>query len=127
MTTPDPSASQNITKFIADANDWRGEVLARLRQVIGDASPDLVEDWKWGGPVWVYKGNVVALGAFKDHVKVNFFKGAALDDPSGLINAGLEAKTTRSIDIHQGEKIDEAALQDLVRSAVKLQTAGKKK
>ena len=86
-----------------------------------------LEEWKWDTPVFAAKGNVVAVGAFKDHVKLNFFKGAALNDPHGLFNAGLDAKATRAIDIHEGDAIDEPAIQDLVRAAVALNTAGGKK
>lgn len=121
-TTP----SQNITNHIAELADWRGTMLARLRQLILDANPAMVEEWKWGTPVWSHNGNVVAAGAFKDHVKLNFFKGASLQDPHGLFNAGLEAKATRAIDIHEGDTIDEPALQELICAAV-AQNAGKQK
>ncbi len=102
-------------------------MLARLRALILDAAPGIAEEWKWDTPVFAYKGNVVATGAFKDHVKLNFFKGASLNDPHGLFNAGLEAKATRAIDIHEGDAIDEPALQDLIRAAVALNAGGKKK
>lgn len=108
---------EQIDKYIADLPDWRGRTLARLRQIINESDPSLKEDWKWGVPVWTNKGNVVALGAFKEHVKVNFFKGAHLQDPKGLFNAGLDAKETRSIDLRDGDAIDEAGLQALVRAA----------
>jgi hypothetical protein len=98
--------------------------------VIRAASPDLVEQWKWSTPVWSPQGNVLAVGAFQDHVKLNFFKGASLDDPAGLFNAGLDAKATRALDRHKkatraldrhkGESLDEAALRDLIRAAVAL-------
>jgi hypothetical protein len=119
--------SQKIDKHINDLNDWRGKLLARLRKLILESSPDLTEDWKWETPVWVHKGNVVAGGVFKDHVKLNFFKGASLPDPKKLFNAGLDAKATRAIDIHENDKIDETALKALVRAAVALNAAGKKK
>jgi hypothetical protein len=119
--------SQRIDNYINGLNDWRGKLLARLRKLILDSSPDLTEDWKWETPVWVYKGNVVAGGVFKDHVKLNFFKGASLPDPKKLFNAGLDAKATRAVDIHENDKIDEAALKELIRSAVALNSAGKKK
>lgn len=119
--------SQKIDKYINDLDDWRGKLLARLRRLILEASPDLTEDWKWETPVWVHKGNVVAGGVFKDHVKLNFFKGASLPDPKKLFNAGLDAKTTRAIDIHENDKIDEVALKELVRAAVVLSSAVKKK
>ena len=119
--------SQKIDKYINDLDDWRGKLLARLRRLILESSPALTEDWKWETPVWVHKGNVVAGGVFKDHVKLNFFKGASLPDPKKLFNAGLEAKTTRAIDIHENDKIDEAALKELVRTAVAFNSVGKKK
>jgi hypothetical protein len=119
--------SQRIDNYINGLNDWRGKLLARLRKLILESSPDLTEDWKWETPVWVYKGNVVAGGVFKDHVKLNFFKGASLPDPKKLFNAGLDAKATRAVDIHENDKIDEAALKELIRSAVALNSAGKKK
>ena len=95
--------------------------------LILEAAPAITEEWKWDTPVFAYKGNVVAVGAFKEHVKLNFFKGAALSDPHGLFNAGLDAKATRAIDIHEGDVIDEAAIQELVRAAVALNGAGSKK
>lgn len=119
--------SQQIDRYIKDLSDWRGKMVARLRTLIRSAAPELVEEWKWDTPVWSYKGNVVAAGVFKDHVKLNFFKGASLADPNGLFNAGLEAKATRAIDIAEGEEIDEAALKDLVRSAVAYNASGSKK
>ncbi len=118
--------SQRITNHIAELTDWRSPMLARLRELILDADPDMVEEWKWETPVFAHNGNVVAVGAFKDHVKLNFFKGASLDDPHGLFNAGLEAKATRAIDIHEGDAINESTLQDLVRAAVALNVAKKK-
>ena len=119
--------SQHIDQYISELSDWRGKMIARLRTLIREASPELTEEWKWDTPVWSYKGNVVAAGVFKDHVKLNFFKGASLDDPKGLFNAGLDAKTTRAIDIAEGEQIDEAALKDLVRTAVSHNTSGSRK
>ena len=110
--------SQRITNQIAELADWRGKMLGRLRKLILEADPDITEEWKWDTAVWSHKGNVVAIGAFKDHVKLNFFKGASLKDPHGLFNAGLEAKATRAIDLHEGDKINEAALKELIRAAV---------
>jgi hypothetical protein len=121
------TASQQIDNYIKDLDDWRGKRIARLRKLILDADPHLTEEWKWDTPVWSYKGNVVAAGVFKDHVKLNFFKGASLEDPNGLFNAGLDAKATRAIDFAEGEEIDDAALKDLVRSAVAYNTSGSKK
>jgi hypothetical protein len=120
------TASQNITNQIAELADWRGTMIARLRQLILDTDPAMVEEWKWGTPVWSHQGNVVAAGAFKDHVKLNFFKGAVLQDPDRLFNAGLDAKATRAIDIHEGDTLNEPALQELIRAAV-AQNAGKQK
>ena len=119
--------SQHIDNYIKDLSDWRGTVIARLRTLILEAAPELTEEWKWDTPVWSYKGNVVAAGVFKDHVKLNFFKGASLNDPNGLFNAGLDAKATRAIDIAEGEEIDDAALKDLVRTAVAYNASGSKK
>ena len=122
----DLTPSQHIDKHIADLKDWRGKTLARLRKLVLEAAPDLAEEWKWDTPVWAYKGNVVAGGAFKDHIKLNFFKGASLKDPKKLINSGLEAKTSRSIDFREDSKIDEAALKELIREAVMFNSAKKK-
>jgi len=119
--------SQHIDKAIKDLPDWRGKMMARLRKLIHDASSEITEDWKWDTPVFACKGNVVAIGAFKDHIKLNFFKGASLTDPKKLFNAGLEAKASRGIDLSEDSKIDEAALKDLIRAAVALNTSGKKK
>ena len=123
----DMTASQHITSHIAELSDWRGEMLARLRSLVLEAAPDIREEWKWDTPVWSQKGNVLAFGAFKDHVKLNFFKGASLDDPRGLFNAGLDAKATRAIDLNKGDEIDEAALKDLIRAAVAYNLSGGKK
>ena len=119
--------SEHIDKAIKDLPDWRGELIARVRRLIQDAVPEITEEWKWDTPVWSYKGNVVAAGAFKDHVKLNFFKGASLEDPKGLFNAGLDAKATRAIDFSEGDPIDQAALKNLIRAAVALNTSGSKK
>ena len=119
--------SQQIDRYIRELGDWRGEMVARLRKLILEAEPNLTEEWKWDTPVWSHKGNVVAAGVFKDHVKLNFFKGASLNDPNSLFNAGLDAKATRAVDIAEGETIDEKALKDLVRTAVAYNTSGTKK
>lgn len=119
--------SQHIDNQIKELADWRGEILARLRKLILDAAPELTEEWKWGTAVWSQKGNVVSAGAFKDHVKLNFFKGASLKDPDGLFNAGLDAKATRGIDFHEGDEIDEPALKNLIREAVAYNMSGGKK
>lgn len=127
MKTIDMNPSQHIDQAIKDLPDWRGKMMARLRKLIHETSSEITEDWKWDTPVFACKGNVVAIGAFKDHIKLNFFKGALLADPKKLFNAGLEAKTSRGIDIAEGDKIDEAALKDLIRAAVALNTSGSKK
>jgi len=127
-STDGPTPSQLITNQIAELADWRGKMLARLRKLILEADPAMTEEWKWDTPVWTHNGNVVAAGAFKDHMKLNFFKGASLKDPHSLFNAGLEAKATRAIDLHEGDKINEAALKELILAAVTLNTvSGKKK
>lgn len=110
--------SQLITDQIAELADWRGKMLARLRKLILDAAPDITEEWKWNTAVWTKNGLVCSSGAFKDHVKLNFFKGASLKDPKGLFNAGLDAKATRAIDFSEGDDIDAPALKDLVQAAV---------
>jgi hypothetical protein len=131
MPKPDPknslTPSQHIDNYIRELGDWRGQMLARLRKLIREAAPELTEEWKWDTPVWSYKGNVVACGAFRDHVKINFFKGASLEDSSGLFNAGLDARTSRSIDFREGDIIREAALKDLLRAAVAQNSTGKQK
>ena len=126
-STKDVTPSQRITTYIAELSDWRGKRLARLRELILAADSNLVEEWKWETPVWSQHGNVVAAGVFKDHVKVNFFKGAALADPQGLFNAGLDAKTSRTIDFNESDTLDEPAFQDLIRAAVAFNTSSEKK
>lgn len=121
------TASQKIDNLLNELGDWRGELLAHLRTLILGTSPELSEDGKWETPVWVCKGNVVAGGIFKDHVKLNFFKGASLPDPKKLFNAGLDAKATRAIDFYENDKVNESALRELIRAAVELNMAGKKK
>ena len=123
----DMTASQHINQFIKELTDWRGKWIAHFRDLVLKTAPEVTEEWKWDVPVWAYKGNVVAGGAFKDHVKLNFFKGASLKDPKGLFNAGLDAKATRAIDISENEEIDESALRELVRAAVDFNTSGGKK
>ncbi len=114
----DSEASELITNQIAELGDWRGSLLAKLRAVILDASPDITEEWKWSTAVWASDGLVCSAGAFKDHVKLNFFKGASLEDPKHLFNAGLDAKATRAIDFSEGAKVDTSALKALIRAAV---------
>jgi hypothetical protein len=122
-----PTPAQRITDYIAELGDWRANVLARLRQLILEADGAMVEEWKWDTPVWSQHGNVVAAGAFKDHLKLNFFKGASLQDPHSLFNAGLEAKASRAIDMYEGDTIDEPALQELIRAAVAQNSSKKAK
>lgn len=117
------NASELIDHRIKELDDWRGKTLARIRKLVLDAVPAMVEEWKWDTPVWSNNGNVVAAGAFKDYLKINFFKGALLEDPAHLFNAGLEAKASRAIDIHENDKINEVALKELIRSAAALNTA----
>jgi len=119
--------SQLITNQIAELADWRGQILARLRKLILEAAPDITEEWKWDTAVWSQKGLVCSAGAFKDHMKLNFFKGASLEDPQGLFNAGLDAKATRAIDFSEGDEIDVSALKDLIRAAVAHNISGSKK
>jgi len=119
--------SQLITGQIAGLADWRGDMLARLRILIHEAAPDIVEGWKWDTAVWSQKGDVVSAAAFKDHLKLNFFKSASLEDPQGLFNAGLEAKASRAIDFKKGDEIQEAALKELIRRAVAYNLSGGKK
>ncbi len=121
------TASQQIDKQIKELADWRGKMIARLRKLILGAAPNITEEYKWGTAVWSHKGNVVAAGAFKDHVKVNFFKGASLKDPKHLFNAGLDSKATRAIDFSEGDNINEPALKDLIRAAVAFNMSGGKK
>jgi hypothetical protein len=113
------NASELIDNRIKELDDWRGKMIARIRKLALDAAPELVEEWKWDTPVWSSNGDVLAVGAFQDHVKMNFFHGAMLEDHR-LFNAGLEAQKSRAIDIYEGDKLDEAALKDLIRAAVAL-------
>lgn len=117
--------SEQIDNQIANLGDWRGELFATLRKLIRQADPRITEDWKWNTAVFTHNGNVCALGSFKDHLKVNFFKGASLQDPQGLFNAGLEAKATRAIDLYEGDKFDDKALQSLIRDAVAINSGRK--
>ena len=122
-----------IDARIRDLGDWRGKTLAKIRAIIHAADPEIVEEWKWakatspGVPVWSHGGIVCTGETYKDHVKMTFAKGAALKDPKRLFNSSLEGNVRRAIDIHEGEKIDEAGLKDLVRAAVALNLQGKNK
>ncbi len=120
------NASEQINQYVGDLADWRGKLLVQLRKLILKAAPEATEGWKWGTPVWSQKGLVCSAAAFKDHVKLNFFQGAALKDPQGLFNSGLEAKATRSIDFSEGDAVDATAVKDLVRAAVAYNLSGGK-
>jgi len=118
------SASDLIDARIRELDDWRGEMLARLRALVKEADPDVVEEWKWRGtPVWAHDGIICTGETYKNVVKMTFAKGASLEDPSGLFNSSLEGNVRRAIDFHEGDKIDEAALKALVRAAVALNTS----
>jgi hypothetical protein len=115
------SPSQLIDARIEELGDWRGEVLARIRKLIKEADPDVVEEWKWRGvPTWYHDGIICTGETYKSHVKMTFAKGASLEDPSGLFNSSLEGSTRRAIDVHEGDKIDDKALKALFRAAVAL-------
>jgi hypothetical protein len=115
------SPSQLIDARIKELGDWRGEILSRLRALIRDADPEVVEEWKWRGvPVWSHDGIICTGETYKNVVKMTFAKGAALEDPAGLFNSSLDGNTRRAIDLQEGEKIDEGALKALVRAAVAL-------
>ena len=115
------SPSQLIDRRIKELADWRGEMLSRLRSLVKEADPDVVEEWKWRGvPVWEHDGIICTGETYKNVVKMTFAKGAALKDPSSLFNSSLDGNTRRAIDFHEGEKIDEEALKTLIRAAVTL-------
>src|SRR5215469_11776852 len=127
------SASRLIDEKIEDLGDWRGRTLAKVREIIREADPEIVEEWKWvkptnpGTPVWSHGGIVCTGETYKNAVKMTFARGAALPDPSRLFNSSLEGNVRRAIDIHEGDKLDEAALKDLIRAAVALNLEGKSK
>ena len=122
------SASTFIDQKIKELGDWRGKTLAKVREIIHKADPEIVEEWKWRGtPVFSHGGIVCMRETYKSVVKMTFAKGAALKDPSGLFNSGLDGNVRRAIDIHEGEKIDEEALKNLIRAAVALNLARKSK
>src|SRR5437879_1605646 len=121
------SPSQHIDARIKELGDWRGEMLARIRSLIKDADPDVVEEWKWRGvPVWEHDGIICTGETYKAVVKLTFAKGAALEDPAGLFNSSLEGNVRRAIDFQQGAKINEKALKALIRAAVELNASKKK-
>jgi len=127
-SVPVESASALIDERIKQLGDWRGKMLARVRALIHEADPEIVEEWKWmGTPIWSHAGIVCTGETYKKVVKMTFAKGAALKDPSGLFNSSLDGNVRRAIDIHEGEKVDEAALKDLIRAAVALNLMAKSK
>ena len=127
-TVPVESASGFIDEKIKELGDWRGTALAKVREIIHLADPEIVEEWKWmGTPVWSHGGIVCTGETYKNAVKLTFAKGAALKDSSRLFNSSLEGNVRRAIDIHEGEKVDEAALKDLIRAAVALNLTSKTK
>jgi len=122
------SASELISKRIAELGDWRGEALGRMRKLVKKADPDVVEEWKWRGtPVWSHHGIICTGESYKKVVKLTFARGASLQDPTRLFNSSLEGNTRRAIDIHEGEEVDESAFEALVREAVALNSSGKAK
>lgn len=132
MKKPDTSqglsAPELISKRIAELGDWRGEVLGRMRQLIKQADPDVVEEWKWmGTPVWSHGGIICTGESYKNAVKLTFAKGAFLEDPALMFNSSLDGNVRRAIDIHEGEEIDESAFKALVRQAIALNNSGKSK
>jgi hypothetical protein len=117
----DQSASERIDKRIAELDDWRGKTLSRMRKLIHEADPDVVEEWKWmGTPVWSHDGVICTGESYKSVVKLTFLKGASLKDPARLFNSSLEGNARRAIDLREGEKIDEKAFKTLIRAAVAL-------
>ena len=129
----DQSASEIISNRIAELGDWRGKTLSRMRKLIKDADPDVVEEWKWvkatspGTPVWSHDGIICTGESYKSVVKLTFAKGASLKDPARLFNSSLDGNVRRAIDIHEGDKVNEAAFKDLVRAALTLNLRGKSK
>jgi hypothetical protein len=131
MANSDTDASKLIDTRIRELDDWRGKTLSKVREIIKDADPDIVEEWKWvkstspGTPVWSHNGGICTGESYKNVVKLTFFKGAALNDPSGLFNSSLDGKVRRAIDIKENGKINEGALKNLIREAVALNLKSK--
>jgi len=125
--TQDQSAAKLISKRIAELGDWRGETLGRMRKLIKEADPDVVEEWKWSVPVWSHDGIICTGESYKDKVKLTFAKGASLKDPAHLFNSSLDGNVRRAIDIHEGEEVVESAFKALVRQAIALNSAAKSK
>lgn len=132
-TSQSQSASELISNRIAELGDWRGETLGRMRKLINEAAPDVVEEWKWvkpkspGTPVWSHDGIICTGESYKNVVKLTFARGASLNDPARLFNSSLDGNVRRAIDIHEGEEVDESAFKALVRQAVALNSSGKSK
>lgn len=127
-TRHEKSPAELISERIAELGDWRGDMLRRVRELIMEADPEVIEAWKWRGtPVWSHDGIVCTGESYKNHVKLTFARGASLKDPAGLFNASMDGNVRRAIDIRQGDKIDESALKDLMRAAVALNSSRKKK
>ena len=120
-------ASELISKRIAELGDWRGETLGRMRELVKEADPDVVEEWKWGIPVWSHDGIICTGESYKTAVKLTFAKGASLKDPARLFNSSLDGNVRRAIDIHEGKEVDGSAFKALVRQAVALNSSGKSK
>jgi hypothetical protein len=128
VATPGQSASELISKRIAELGDWRGKTLSRMRKLIKETDPEVVEEWKWmGTPIWSHDGIICTGESYKDKVKLTFAKGAALKDPARLFNSSLEGNVRRAIDILEGQAIDESAFKTLVLQAIALNSAGKSK
>jgi hypothetical protein len=132
MANNETNASKLIDNRIRELGDWRGKTLSKVRGIINEAGPDIVEEWKWvkptnpGTPVWSHNGDICTGETYKNVVKLTFFKGAALNDPSGLFNSSLDGKVRRAIDIKEGDKLNEDALKNLIREAVALNLKSKK-
>src|SRR6195256_5533733 len=120
-------ASALISKRIAELDDWRGETLGRMRKLIKEADPDVVEEWKWMNPIWSHDGIICTGESYKSHVKLTFAKGASLKDPGRLFNSSLDGNVRRAIDIHEGEDVDGSAFKALVRQAIAVNSSGKPK
>jgi len=126
-STEGKSASRLIDQRIAELGDWRGGTLSRMRKLIRDADPDVVEEWKWMNPIWSHDGIICTGESYKSVVKLTFARGASLKDPARLFNSSLDGKVRRAIDIHEGEEVDGSAFKALVRQAVALNSSGKSK
>ncbi|MBL8523799.1 MAG: DUF1801 domain-containing protein [Betaproteobacteria bacterium] len=122
----DQPASELIDKRIADLGDWRGKTLARMRKLIKEADPDVVEEWKWGGPVWSHDGIICTGESYKDKIKLTFAKGASLKDPTEVFNSSLEGNARRALDIFEGDEVDATAFKAIIRGAVALNSSGAK-